>query len=300
MVRVGQLHSDRDIVGERGLFAALLETVAGAAEEIALVTPMGVAVDARGRVVVADPGLPGVVIFDTAACTTRLLRETDQGNLDTPVGVAIDDTGAIYVTDSVLAAVACFDAAGAFKRWLGVGLLQRPTGIAFDPATKRLLVVDTLTHTLVALDREGKPLATFGERGVAAGQFNYPLYIAVDGTSQSWVVDSLNGRVQRLDPQGRPRGSIGRVGDSAGSFARAKGIAVDDDGNLYVSDAVFDNVQVFDPRGRLLLVFGQPGSGDGDLLLPAGIAVDSQDHVFVADSSNHRVQIFQLVEGTAP
>lgn len=298
--RVGEIRNSADIVESPGFMSRLADTVLGESPPVSLSRPMGVAIDRNGRVVVADPGLAAVVVFDPTSGDTLLLDTTPDGRMLSPIGVACDDESNIYVTDSARAEVIVFDADGSHRLSFGRGQLQRPTGIAFDAARRQLLVVDTLTHEVGIFDTQGTKLAVFGGRGDGEAELNFPVFLALGTRGQRWIVDAMNARVQRYDAEGEHVGGFGQRGDSAGYFANPKGIALDSDGNVYVADALFDNIQIFDPDGRILLHFGRHGSGAAGLTLPEGIAIDTADRVFVADSLNHRIQIYRYVSELPP
>jgi len=179
---------------------------------------------------------------------------------------------------------------------LGEGVLKRPTGLALNPRSSELLVVDTLLSGILRFD-----LSTLAYKGIlsgggqAAGKLHYPTQVAVAPNGNIVVSDSLNFRVQVFSADGSFLREFGGAGDSPGRFARPRGVAVDSEGHIYVVDALFDNVQVFDEEGRLLLAFGSHGNGPGEFWLPAGIFIDSTDRIYVSDSSNHRVQVFRYL-----
>jgi len=56
--------SETDIRQKRGFWNKLVDVIAGEPEFRTLVRPYSVAVDSRGRVIVTDPGVSGVHIFD--------------------------------------------------------------------------------------------------------------------------------------------------------------------------------------------------------------------------------------------
>lgn len=295
IVRVGAIRSEQDVQISRGLLGWLGDTVLGEDEGLRLVRPVGVAVETGRRLVVADPGLPAVVVFDLRTGRTRALVRTAAGALRSPIGVALDGAGRLFVSDSALGVVAAFDAGGRCLWTTPPGALARPTGLAVDPGRGRLYVVDTLAHAVVLYDLEGRRLGRFGTRGDAVGELNFPVFAALAPGGDLFVTDAMNGRIQRFAPDGRVRGTLGRRGDVPGTFTHPKGVAPTAEGRVLVADSVFDNVQLFDAAGRLLLVFGTHGAGDSGLALPEGIAVDGEGRVFVADSLNHRVQIFRTV-----
>ena len=81
---------------------------------------------------------------------------------------------------AVAGEVFVFGAAGEYLGSMGRGILSRPCGLVVDPATGRLLVVDTAAHQIVVLSAEGSELERIGRRGSAPGEFNFPTNIAMD------------------------------------------------------------------------------------------------------------------------
>jgi DNA-binding beta-propeller fold protein YncE len=170
--------------------------------------------------------------------------------------------------------------------------LNRPTGIAWSPATGEIWVVETNAHRIAVLDASGKLLRTIGQRGTGPGEFNFPTSIWIDNSGKVYVVDAMNFRIQMFTKEGQPAGMFGKIGDATGYFARPKGIATDSHGNIYIADALFNTVQIFDQSGRFLYNFGTQGQGEGEFWMPAGIYIDGHDNIYVADTYNSRIQIF--------
>jgi hypothetical protein len=56
--------SEREVKLKRGFWTKVLDLVAGAPEVHNLVRPYGVVADSRGRVIVTDPGIPAIHVFD--------------------------------------------------------------------------------------------------------------------------------------------------------------------------------------------------------------------------------------------
>jgi DNA-binding beta-propeller fold protein YncE len=293
---LGVLSTPADLGRKVGLFERLNHLLFGE-ERVALLRPISVAKNRAGMLVVADPGVPAVYLFDLVGREFRRLDGEAASLLRSPIGVAIDDAGRVYVADSVRGRVFVFHESSKLVEELGEDVLIRPTGLALDPAQEHLYVVDTLACAVFVFDRAGRKIGGFGRRGVAPGEFNSPTFVTVapDGTVS--VSDSLNFRVQSFRPDGTPIAAFGLPGDGAGHFARPKGIAADTEGRLYVVDAAFENVQIFDPDGTLLLPFGSPGNGPGEFSLPGGLFIDSTDTIWVTDSFNRRIQVFRLLAG---
>lgn len=266
-----------------------------------IVSPYGITTDSQGRVYIVDTFLKRIHVFDAAGNQFFFFPE-DRTMLASPVGIAIDKGGIVYITDSKRGVVCIFkDNGKKFLSTIGRDIFKRPTGIAVNPKTSELLVVDTLQSRVFRFDLSNRLLkGSFGTDGAMEGMFHYPTNIFVTLTGDIIVSDALNFRVQVFSPEGRFLFTFGRMGDVPGTFSRPKGVAADSDGNMYVVDALFDNIQVFDKRGRLLMAFGEHGTGYGDFWLPTGIYIDNNDLIYVSDSSNRRVQIFRyLKEDTA-
>jgi DNA-binding beta-propeller fold protein YncE len=283
-----------------GILKRVVNYIVGSAAA-SIVSPYCITTDSQDRFYVVDTFLKRIHVFD-AAGNQYFFFPADRTMLASPVGIAIDKGGIVYITDSKRGVVYMFkDNGNKFLSTFGHGLLERPTGIAVNPKTSELLVVDTLQSRVFRFDLQNQvQKGSFGTDGATEGRFHYPTNIFVTLNGDIIVSDALNFRVQVFSPEGRFLFTFGGMGDAPGTFSRPKGVAADSDGNLYVVDALFDNIQVFDKTGRLLMAFGKHGTGYGDFWLPTGIYIDNNDLIYVSDSSNRRVQIFRyLKEGMA-
>lgn len=278
---------------EPSIWTRLASLVTGNGE-VEMVRPTGVAASGR-RVAVADPGAGVVHLLDVPRHQAVILKACGETALGQPVAVAFL-AGRLYVSDATQAQIHLFDADGGCAGGWGLDEGSRPAGLAADSRRSRLYVADAGAHRVLGFDPQGNEVLRFGSRGVAAGEFNYPTWLAVDGDGNLYVTDALNFRVQVFDSNGTPLGQFGRQGDGSGELARPKGIGVDGDGHIYLVDALFDAVQMFDRQGRYLMVFGARGRRPGSFWLPSGLAVDG-DRIYVADSYNRRVQIFRFLGG---
>ena len=279
-----------------GILKRLVNYVVGRSAA-SIVSPYGINTDSQGRLYVVDTFMKRIHVFD-AAGNQYFFFPADRTMLASPVGIAIDKGGMVYITDSKRGMVYIFkDNGKTFLSTIGRDIFKRPTGIAVNPKTSELLVVDTLQSRVFRFDLSNRlPKGSFGADGATEGRFHYPTNIFVTLTGNIIVSDALNFRVQVFSPKGRFLFTFGRMGDAPGTFSRPKGVASDSDGNIYVVDALFDNIQVFDKNGRLLMSFGEHGKGYGDFWLPTGIYIDNNDLIYVSDSSNRRVQIFRYLK----
>lgn len=294
-------NSEAEVGSDHGFWNKLVDVVAGEPDFRSLVRPYSVTEDSRGRLIVTDPGVAGVHIFDFAQRKYKLIQRMGKprDSMLTPQCVAVDARDNIYVTDSDSGAVFVFDPSGKYQRTIGrlrggEGYFERPTGIAVDSEAQRIYVSDTGRNKIIVLDMQGRVLNTIGQRGSRNGEFNFPTELRLAGPSL-FVVDTMNFRIQALDRAGNFQFAIGSAGDSVGAIFRPKGIAVDSEGDLYVVDADFGAVQVFNRQGQLLYYFGTRGTHAGEFQLPAGLWIDRNDKVYVVDSFNRRVQVFQYM-----
>ena len=293
------LASERDIRGKPGFFKKLAEVVAGEPEYKSMVRPYGVAVDSHGRIIVTDPGIGGIHIFDAEQHKYKLIDRRDKSKdaMLQPQCIALDSSDNIYVTDSRAGKIFIFEPSGKFKGVFGSlkhgeGFFKRPTGIAIDAETQHVYVTDTLRDRVYILDMHGQVLQTFGQHGDGNGEFNLPTEILIKNDIVA-VVDAMNFRVQVFDRNGTFQSEIGNIGDSEDALFRPKGISLDSENHVYLVEGLSGTVRVFDRQGQLLYFFGRRGTALGQFQLPAGVFIDHNDRVYVVDSYNRRVQVFQ-------
>ncbi len=275
----------------------LAEFIVGATDA-RLIRPMAVVETGDGTLCVADPGARAVQCFDTRRGRYRLVRGENDAPLPSPVGLAAGARGEIYVADSALARVLVIEPGAKQARPVALQAeLRQPTGLAFDPAARRLYVVDTAAHQVVVFGPDGRPTASIGRRGSGDGEFNFPTFIWREAGGRLYITDSLNFRIQMFDADGRFLGRFGRHGDATGDLSRPKGVATDRFGHVYVIDSMFHALQIFDRDGRFLLNVGGQGRAPGEFWLPAGVSVGDNDTLYIADSHNQRVQVLRYLGG---
>ena len=219
--------------------------------------PLGIDVDRKGNLYVADTGARAIMIYDKDGKFLR--RIGDPAWFDRLANVTADPKGdRLYLVD--------------------IG------GVASQQ--HRVRVVNALN---------GEVLFDFGKRGSDPGDFNFPRDLVVGKDGRLYIVDSGNFRVQIFDRDGKFIKSFGKVGRQIGQFSRPKEIAADAAGNIYVVDTAFGNFQIFDPDGELLMFVGGRSEQDGPAryMLPAGISVDEDGRVYMVDQWFRKVDIFR-------
>lgn len=287
-------------LGIRRTFLQRVKDLLFGASEAKLVRPMAVVVSGQ-LIFVADPGVRGVHRFDTGNGEYRLIVAADGSPLPSPVGLTRCGDEVLVADSSRAQLFSLPRAEGEARLLVTDSSLQQPTGLACDAARGRLFVSDTAAHQIRIFQRNGERLVmekSFGRRGAADGEFNFPTYLWWSSAGHLQVSDALNFRIQTFDGEGRFQGRFGRLGDGSGDAARQKGVAVDSQGHVYVVDSLFHAFQIFDEKGDFLLAVGARGGGAGEFWLPTGIFIEG-DTVYVADSYNSRIQMFRYL-GAAP
>ncbi|MCD9141875.1 NHL repeat-containing protein [Streptomyces albireticuli] len=263
---------------------------------------------------------PTVVPIDTVAGTVATGPSGEgvpatQAPLNQPRGVAVDAAGNVYIAeydgnrvrrvDGQTLRITTVAGGGAS---LGDGgqavaaLLQKPCGVAVDPAGDTLYIADTYQHRVRKVDLRTGVISTVagtGSGGLSGdGQalgvtLHYPTGVAVDPAGNVYVADRNNQQVRKLDVQARTltkvagTGAVGTSGEdvlaATAALSGPSGVAVDSAGNLYIAEDGNNRVRVVNAAGRITTV----ASG---LNYPTGVAVDSVGNLYIADRNHHRVR----------
>jgi DNA-binding beta-propeller fold protein YncE len=170
--------------------------------------PRGIAVDALGRVLVADTGNKRIVVFDKDG---KYLTEFgtsgfDPGQFDEPVAVAVAPSGTVYVTDTWNQRVQAFipNETGDFyiptlqwdvSGWFGQSLENKPF-IAVN-ADEHVFVTDPEGYRVIEFDASGGFIRTWGEFGSGPAEIGLASGVVVDQLGHIWVADAGNNRILR-------------------------------------------------------------------------------------------------------
>ena len=147
--------------------------------------------------------------------------------------------------------------------------------------------------TVMKLGADGEEyISTFGSYGEEAGQFIWPVGIALDKDTNVYVTDEWLHRVTKYDKDGEYLTHWGIQGSGDGELNRPSGIAISQEDTIYIVDSRNNRVQTFNLEGTFLGKFGSSGSDNGQFNLPWGMCLDKDSNVFVADWRNDRVQSF--------
>lgn len=214
---------------------------------------------------------------------------------------------------------------------LSASKLNGPNGVAVDPISGKVFVVDRLNHrvlrwqSLEAMQNGSNAEAVLGQgsfvsnsSGLSAGKFNNPIGIHIDLNGRLWVADFGNRRVLRFNNAagfangdeadavlGQPDFTTNSAGNTAEKLGGPVGIYVDFTGTLWVSDWSNHRVVWYIhaatlPNGSPANgVLGQPGFGSAvaattqaGMNNPNDVYVDLAGRLWVSDASNRRVLRF--------
>ena len=109
----------------------------------------------------------------------------------------------------------------------GDGQFSVPVGVAIDPSTRNIVVVDSSNHRVQRFDFGGSYLGQFGSVGSLDGQFSSPYMAAIDPTNRNIAVTDLgNNRVQIFNLAGGFLSKFGTFGTGDGQFQNPVGVLI--------------------------------------------------------------------------
>ncbi|GAB4539319.1 MAG: 6-bladed beta-propeller [Thermodesulfovibrionia bacterium] len=221
---------------------------------------------------------------------TFLLGEERFEQLRRPTSVVADSSGNVYVADGELGVIFVFDQQRKGLRFLGVGNLSRPVGLAMDNKRGIVFVADSGQDKVYGINKETGEIIM--EMGKIKEMANPSGMVYDEERERLYVTDTQNHIIRVFDKDGKQISTIGKRGAEDGEFNFPSYLALDRNGRLFVADTLNFRVQIFDPDGRFLKKFGKLGDVSGTFTRPYGIGVDSEGHVYVVDSAFNNFQIF--------
>ncbi len=162
--------------------------------------PHGIAIGPNGDIYIADLGNNRVQVFDKAGMFKFKFGSTGiaPGQFRGVRAIGIEPgTNRIVVADRDNNRVQIFSPSGVFVSILNYSFLT-PNGVAFDHVG-RLYIADS-SHDQVAMFKPSgqtfQLLQTIGARGTGAGQFYFPVAVAIDNLDRLHVAEFYNKRIQ--------------------------------------------------------------------------------------------------------
>ena len=153
-----------------------------------------------------------------------------------------------------------------------------------------LVVAEAHSNQVTILTQDGKKIKSFGNRGSANGQFNYPGGITIDNDDNIYVADAYNNRIQKFQMDGTflaatiPQSDINLQSPYGVTFNKL-------DGNLYVCDTNNHRIQVLNTELHYVRTVGMEGGDTQKLSRPLDVAFDSKGNTYVANQGNKCIQV---------
>ena len=216
----------------------------------------------------------------------------------------------------------------------GAGQFLQPRDVAASPDGRWIYVLDGTTQHGDAIQVWEHTAQGYAYRdkwlvgGAQPGQYQYAARIALDADGYVYVTEQQHGRIYKFTPAGERYDAW--TDGSRGAFGHPSAVQTGSDARLYVVDALLKQVKVFSQFGEYTVQwgyqlqqpidvavvggyayvtdatrddivmfsadgvkvgdFGAPGSAPGQFNDPLGIAFDSAAALYVADSGNYRIQ----------
>ena len=291
-----------------GLLVALSSKKKGhggsAAASDSLSRPRGLAVDATGKVAIADSKNNRVQLQDASGKVLLNVGGVEgpgNGQFREDCDVALAKDGSIVVADTFhtldpkgglpWGRVQVFSPEGKFKLAFGdngqgsFGTLFGPRGVAVD-SEGSIWLSDTGNHRVLKFSAKGDFIMPLGQHGKGKGQFQEPFGLAVDKADNLYVADRLNYRIQVFGKDGSFKREFKSMGWEE-SQACEPYLAIDDArGLVYATDTTKNLVHRYklDGSGHKALASGDSGAGFNG---PTCISVRPSDWlVFVANAGS--------------
>jgi len=171
--------------------------------------PRGIAVDAQGRVFVADTGNKRIVVYDADGNFVAQFGGggLGAGKLEEPVGLVFDAQGNLYVADTWNQRIQVFtpDSDGlvytptaqwVVSGWSAESLDNKPY-LAVD-RLGHIFATDPEAYRVLEFNTDGTFILTWGDFGAGPENFGLVSGIAVDSQGRVWVSDTANDRLMRF------------------------------------------------------------------------------------------------------
>ena len=255
--------------------------------------PLGVAVNDKDEIMVADQGNYRVQVFDSNGTFLRSFGHEGEnaGEFKFPFGIAIDRDRNILVSDYGNHRVQIFSREGRhLGSFGGKGSLDsqllNPWGLSLD-STGNIIVADTGNKLIKIFTPDGRFVMKIGGQG----SLSFPVHCAQCG-EYFIVSDSNEHCIKVFNREGHFLYKFGKQGKGDGEFNGPHFLSVTQSKHLLVCDRYNHRIQVFKVDGTFVEKFGLKGSNLGQFNEPFSSAVSSNDRIVMSDLCNHRIQIF--------
>lgn len=241
---------------------------------------------------------PEIHKYDSSGVDLGVIIYGSSQNLWTPATI-FSEGSTLYISDFGYG-IKSFTTSGTFNGAIFssgtiAGQFSSPFGVAVNPNTQDIYVVDTFNFRIQRFDGHGDFLGQWGSQGAGNGQFLTMGAIAIDSNGNVYISDVMGNRIQKFTSSGVYLSQWGTTGTGNGEFQYPYGMAIDSDNNVYVVDAGNSRIQKFNSNGTYLTQWGSMGTGDGQFALPMAIAIDKNKNIYVVDNGSRNIQKFSAI-----
>ena len=255
--------------------------------------PLGVAVNDRDEIVVADQCNHRVQVFDSEGTFLRSFghQGKNAGELSHPFGIAIDKDRNIFISEWGNHRVQILSWEGRHLGSFGDqgsldSQLSDPWGLSLD-SNGHVIVADTGNKLIKIFTPDGRFVMKIGGQG----SLSCPVHCVQCG-EYFIVSDSNEHCIKVFNSEGHFQYKFGKQGKGDGEFNGPHFLSVTQSKHLLVCDRYNHRIQVFKVDGTFVEKFGLKGSNLGQFNEPFSSAVSSNDRIVMSDLCNHRIQIF--------
>jgi hypothetical protein len=220
-------------------------------------TPLDIAVNSRGEILVLGSGRGGrgVFVFDFDGLYTRMISPAEDAAAGEIISLAVDDRDRVYL----------LSAGGTVSRYGSDG--GREVSFRVGPDAD----------------------------STSGGEIFFGSLSITDG-GEIYVPASSVGTVYRYDVDGRLQGTIGHPGTDMGELSFPVAAVTTEDGLILVLDKHRYTVICFRRDGKFLGEFGGKGIHAGWFYHPTWLAIDDSDRVYVGQIFGNRIQVCRVPE----
>lgn len=218
-------------------------------KETSFVSPIDIAIDARGYIYISDSKDAVVKIFKDNG--KEYIGEIGREFLQRPTGIAVNEkTNELLVVDTLNSVIIRYNLKDyklkgiIGKKGKDKEMFNSPTNISVS-RDGYIFISDSLNFRVQVFTPEGEFFNSFGKIGDSPGYFSRPRGVAVDSDGNIYVVDALFDNIQIFDKEGRLLMAFGGPGHKYGELWLPSGIFIDKNDYIYISDTYNKRVQVF-------------------------------------------------------